>query len=147
MTKYITHLPNYLVGGKGGGGHSSYTVYSCWETGSAGGYRVTECKEKCELMLCEEPIWYLGPMQVPHPITPQPQSLPPHSPPRFTLRITLQLALANRCSRLGCRPQHARKQTLIVGLPSIISSPLLFPPPLLYPGRPGEQSRGPNLST
>lgn len=53
--------------------------------------------------------------------------------PRFTLRITLQLVLANRCSRLGCRPQHARKQTLIVGFPSIISSPLLlFSPPLLF---------------
>lgn len=45
MTKYITHLPNYLVRGEGGQ-HSTYTVYLCWGTGSAGGYRVIECEKK-----------------------------------------------------------------------------------------------------
>lgn len=55
---------------------------------------------------------------------------------------------ANRCSRLGCRPRHARKQTVIVCLPSIISSSsfFAFSFPLStssHPDRPGEQSRGP----
>lgn len=62
------------------------------------------------LTKCKDPIWPDTGAAPDHP--PHPQILPllaPH-PLRFTLRITLQLALANRCSRLGCRPQHARKQ-------------------------------------
>lgn len=52
----LTQLPSQ----RWGGGHSTYTVYSCWGTGSAGGYRVIECeKRKRGLMLtkCKEPIW------------------------------------------------------------------------------------------
>lgn len=72
-----------------------------------------------------------------HPPTPR-----SFHPPRFTLHITLQLALANRCSRLGCRPQHARKPTLIVGLPSIISSPLLSPHLSFSPNALGSNREG-----
>lgn len=137
----LTQLPSQ----RWGGGHSTYTVYSCWGTGSAGGYRVIECgKKKTWADVDKVQRTHLARYRCRTRSPPTSRSFHP----RFTLRITLQLVLANRCSRLGCRPQHARKQTLIVGFPSIISSPLLlFSPPLLFPERPGEQSRGPNLCT
>lgn len=149
MTKCITHLPNYLVRVEGGAIHSTYTVYSCrWRVSwRLQGHRVRADADKVQTAhLAYGPDTGAAPDHPP----------PPDPPPRhLTLHITLQQALANRCSRLGCRPRHARKQTLIVDPPSVISPFLLLllfffflPTPLSSsPDSPGEQSRGPNLNT
>lgn len=101
MTKYITHLPSYLVRAGGGIPPIQYTRAGgqgqLEGTGSSSAKK--KKKKKLELMLTKNPS---GPIQVRHqltpPPTPDPRILPP---PRLTLRITLQLALVNRCSRLG----------------------------------------------
>lgn len=78
------------------------------------------------------------------------------TPLKPCVSLSLAEVSANRCSRLGCRPRHARKQTVIVGLPSIISSSsffyisfaFFFPSLRLSPSRPpwGAMERS-NLNT
>lgn len=134
MTKLhytLTQLPSEKRQvGVGTGVHTTHTVYSCMRTGLAGGYGGHQVQR--ELILKKCPSSCLAPFPA--------GSWPRHrcharSTP--TLHITLQLVSANRCSRLGCRPQHARKQIVIMSLPSIISFFLLFF------CCPGEQWRGP----
>ncbi len=151
MTNLITHLPNCLVRlGRWGRKGSTDT---CMHTGSAGGYRGRQVRKECELILVKFIELHPGlassqltlghntgatrsPPRPLHPIT--------RPPPPATYRSPASVSLHNRCSRLGCRPRHARKQTVIVGLPSIISSFFsFFFSTSSLPNSPGEQSRGP----